>query len=67
MAIEQAMGTPKGREAALFYLFAYTFMVIGSFAVVTVLSSKGVPTPVAYTRLLSPRSRSRRSSSGNGQ
>lgn len=26
-------------------------------AVVTVLSSKGVPTPVAYTRLLSPRSR----------
>jgi hypothetical protein len=25
-------------------------------AVVTVLSSKGVPTPVAYTRLLSPRS-----------
>lgn len=26
-------------------------------AVVTVLSSKGIPTPVAYTRLLSPRSR----------
>jgi NADH-quinone oxidoreductase subunit N len=34
-------GTPKGREAALFYLFAYTFMVIGSFAVVTALSRQG--------------------------
>ena len=39
MAVET--GTPKGREAALFYLFAYTFMVIGSFAVVTVLSTQG--------------------------
>jgi NADH-quinone oxidoreductase subunit N len=33
--------TPKGREAALFYLFVYAFMVIGSFAVVTVLSVRG--------------------------
>ncbi len=39
MALEAA--TPKGREAALFYLFVYTFMVIGSFAVVTVLSTRG--------------------------
>ncbi len=39
MAVET--GTPKGREAALFYLFAYTFMVIGSFSVVTVLSKQG--------------------------
>jgi NADH-quinone oxidoreductase subunit N len=39
MAVET--GTPKGREAALFYLFAYTFMVIGSFAVVTALSRRG--------------------------
>jgi NADH-quinone oxidoreductase subunit N len=39
MALET--GTPKGREAALFYLFVYAFMVIGSFAVVTVLSSRG--------------------------
>jgi NADH-quinone oxidoreductase subunit N len=39
MAVEA--GTPKGREAALFYLFAYSFMVIGSFAIVTVLSSRG--------------------------
>ena len=39
MALET--GTPKGREAALFYLFAYAFMVIGSFAVVTVLSTRG--------------------------
>src|SRR5262249_42670819 len=34
-------GTSKGREAALFYLFTYTFMVIGSFAVVTALSRQG--------------------------
>src|SRR5262245_25345440 len=33
--------TARGREAALFYLFVYTFMVVGSFAVVTVLSIKG--------------------------
>jgi NADH-quinone oxidoreductase subunit N len=39
MAVET--GTAKGREAALFYLFAYTFMVIGSFAVVTALSKQG--------------------------
>ena len=39
MALET--GTPKGREAALFYLFVYTFMVIGSFAVVTVLEHPG--------------------------
>jgi NADH-quinone oxidoreductase subunit N len=39
MAVET--GTAKGREAALFYLFAYTFMVIGSFAVVTALSRQG--------------------------
>jgi NADH-quinone oxidoreductase subunit N len=39
MAVEA--GTPKGREAALFYLFAYSFMVIGSFAVVTALSARG--------------------------
>jgi NADH-quinone oxidoreductase subunit N len=39
MALEA--GTPKGREAALFYLFVYAFMVIGSFAVVTVLSTRG--------------------------
>ena len=34
-------GTPKGREAALFYLFVYSFMSIGSFAVVTALSRQG--------------------------
>jgi NADH-quinone oxidoreductase subunit N len=39
MAVET--GTAKGREAALFYLFAYTFMVVGSFAVVTALSRHG--------------------------
>jgi NADH-quinone oxidoreductase subunit N len=39
MALQTA--TPRGREAALFYLFVYSFMVIGSFAVVTVLSMKG--------------------------
>jgi len=33
--------TPQGREAALFYLFVYSFMVLGSFAVVTALSLKG--------------------------
>ncbi|HXY92829.1 MAG TPA: NADH-quinone oxidoreductase subunit N [Acidimicrobiia bacterium] len=33
--------TPRGREAALFYLFVYTFMVVGSFAIVTVLSITG--------------------------
>src|SRR3990167_5240308 len=39
MAVQTA--TPRGREAALFSLFSYTFMVVGSFAVVTVLSVKG--------------------------
>jgi NADH-quinone oxidoreductase subunit N len=34
-------GTSRGREAALFYLFVYSFMVIGSFAVVTALSLRG--------------------------
>jgi NADH-quinone oxidoreductase subunit N len=34
-------GTARGREASLFYLFVYTFMVVGAFAVVTVLSIKG--------------------------
>ncbi len=33
--------TTKGLEAALFYLFTYTFMVVGSFAVVTALSVRG--------------------------
>ena len=31
----------RGVTAALYYLFAYTFMVIGSFAVVTVLGRRG--------------------------
>ncbi|MET0626876.1 MAG: NADH-quinone oxidoreductase subunit N [Acidimicrobiia bacterium] len=35
------VGTVKGVEAALFYLFVYTFMVAGSFAIVTVLSAHG--------------------------
>jgi NADH-quinone oxidoreductase subunit N len=39
MAFQAA--TPKGLEAALFYLFVYTFMVVGSFAVVTALSLHG--------------------------
>jgi NADH-quinone oxidoreductase subunit N len=34
-------GTGRGREAAAFYLFVYSFMVLGSFAVVTALSLKG--------------------------
>jgi NADH-quinone oxidoreductase subunit N len=34
-------GTARGVEASLFYLFVYTFMVVGSFAVVTVLSVQG--------------------------
>ena len=33
--------TTQGVSAALYYLFAYTFMVIGTFAVVTVLGRKG--------------------------
>jgi NADH-quinone oxidoreductase subunit N len=35
------VATPKGVEAAVFYLFVYTFMVVGSFAVVTVLATHG--------------------------
>lgn len=31
----------RGVESALYYLFAYTFMVIGSFAVITVVGGKG--------------------------
>jgi NADH-quinone oxidoreductase subunit N len=34
-------GTVRGIESALFYLFVYTFMVVGSFAVVTALSIRG--------------------------
>ncbi|MET0275863.1 MAG: NADH-quinone oxidoreductase subunit N [Acidimicrobiia bacterium] len=33
--------SPKGVEAALFYLFVYTFMVVGSFAVVTAVTLYG--------------------------
>ena len=33
--------TARGREASLFYLFVYTFMVVGSFAVVSVITMKG--------------------------
>ena len=33
--------TPRGREAALFYLFVYTFMSIGAFAVITLATRKG--------------------------
>ena len=33
--------SPRGREASLFYLFVYTFMVVGAFAVITVISLKG--------------------------
>ena len=35
MLIGFEAATPPGREAALFYLFVYTFMTIGSFAVLT--------------------------------
>jgi NADH-quinone oxidoreductase subunit N len=34
-------GTVKGVASALFYLLTYTFMVVGSFAVVTVVGRKG--------------------------
>ena len=34
-------GTLRGVSASLYYLFAYTFMVIGSFAVVTILGRRG--------------------------
>src|SRR6478736_8361273 len=39
MGLEAA--TVRGREASLFYLFVYTFMVVGSFAVIAVISLKG--------------------------
>jgi NADH-quinone oxidoreductase subunit N len=34
-------GTPEGISGALFYLAAYTFMVVGSFGVVSLVSRKG--------------------------
>ena len=34
-------GTARGVEAALYYLFAYAFMVIGGFAVVTLVAGPG--------------------------
>jgi NADH-quinone oxidoreductase subunit N len=34
-------GTARGVEASLYYLFAYTFMTIGSFAVVALLGREG--------------------------
>jgi NADH-quinone oxidoreductase subunit N len=34
-------GSPRGVAAALFYLLTYTFMVVGSFAVVTVVGRQG--------------------------
>jgi NADH-quinone oxidoreductase subunit N len=33
--------TPRGREAALLYLFVYAFMTIGAFAVLTIATRKG--------------------------
>jgi NADH-quinone oxidoreductase subunit N len=33
--------TPRGVSAALYYLFAYMFLTIGSFAVITVMSHQG--------------------------
>ncbi len=33
--------TPRGVSAALYYLFAYTFLTIGSFAVITVMGRAG--------------------------
>jgi NADH-quinone oxidoreductase subunit N len=35
------VATARGVEASLYYLFVYTFMVIGSFAVVTVIGGPG--------------------------
>ncbi len=34
-------GTARGASASLYYLFAYMFMTIGSFAIVTVLGARG--------------------------
>jgi NADH-quinone oxidoreductase subunit N len=36
-----ATGATSGRAAALFYLLAYTFMIIGTFAVVALVGGKG--------------------------
>ena len=36
-----AAGTARGASASLYYLFAYMFMTIGSFAIVTVLGREG--------------------------
>src|SRR5262249_31741550 len=35
------VATPRGREAALLYLFVYSFMTIGAFAVITVAAKRG--------------------------
>jgi NADH-quinone oxidoreductase subunit N len=35
------VATPRGREAALLYLFAYAFMTIGAFAVLTIAGRRG--------------------------
>jgi hypothetical protein len=54
-ALKQTVSTyPKSEHYDLSEVL--TSLGIGE-AIVTVLSSKGVPTPVAHTRLLSPRSR----------
>ncbi len=34
-------GTPRGREAALLYLFVYAFMTVGAFAVITIAGRRG--------------------------
>ena len=39
-------GTARGVEASLYYLFAYMFMVIGSFAIVTVLGAPATATTI---------------------
>ena len=36
-----AAGTARGASASLYYLFAYMFMTVGSFAIVTVLGREG--------------------------
>ena len=55
--------TPQGREAALFYLFVYSFMVIGSFAVVTALSLQRRRRPHASAATAASRSATRCSAS----
>ncbi len=49
-----ADNTARGREAALFYLFVYTFMSIGAFAVITLATREGRRQPRAR-RLPRPR------------